>query len=70
VLVEHRTAPDEGGTIAATNANRFPVTLEVPIGAAGQKIEADGDALVRIDGVATWTVTLPPGGRAELGYRL
>ena len=70
VLVEHRTAPDEGGTIAAANANRFPVTLEVPIGAAGQKIEADGDALVRIDGVATWTVTLPPGGRAELGYRL
>jgi hypothetical protein len=68
VLIDQRVAPNEA-TITATNANPFAVTVELPIGAAGQKIEAAGPALPRMDGVATWTVTLPPNGRAELAYR-
>ncbi len=68
VLLDQRVARNEA-TLTATNANPFPVTVELPIGAAGQKIDGAGDPLPRIDGVATWTVTLPPNGRAELGYR-
>jgi hypothetical protein len=68
VLIDQRVGRNEA-TITATNANPFPVTVELPIGSAGQKIEGVGDALPRIDGVATWTVTLPPNGRAELAYR-
>ncbi len=68
VLIDQRAGEGEA-TITATNANPFPVTVELPIGAAGRKIEAAGDVLSRVDGVATWTVTLPPNGRAELNYR-
>ncbi|QQV77881.1 hypothetical protein H5J25_03775 [Sphingomonas aliaeris] len=55
--------------LTATNANPFPATLDVPIGAAGQAIEADDKALNRTDGTLTWSPTLPPGGRADLRYR-
>lgn len=55
--------------LTATNANPFPATLDVPIGAAGQAIEADDKALNRTDGTLTWSPTLPPGGRANLRYR-
>ncbi len=55
--------------LTATNSNPFPVTLDVPIGAAGQKIEADGPEVSRIDGIFTWSRQLPPGGKAELHYR-
>jgi hypothetical protein len=55
--------------LTATNANPFPATLDVPIGAAGQAIEADDKALNRTDGILTWSPTLPPGGRANLRYR-
>ncbi len=55
--------------LTATNGNPFPVTLDVPIGAAGQKIEADGPEVSRIEGIFTWSRQLPPGGRAELHYR-
>lgn len=53
--------------LSASNANSFPVTLDVPIGAAGQKVTGDG--LAEVDGVATWSPVLPPGGSAELRYR-
>ena len=68
VQVDQRVGRNEA-TIAAANANPFAVTVEIPIGAAGQKIETTGDPLPRIDGVPTWTATLPPNGRAELAYR-
>ncbi|WP_375428534.1 DUF4139 domain-containing protein [uncultured Sphingomonas sp.] len=68
VLIDQRVGRNEA-TITATNANPFAITLELPIGAAGQKIEGAGDPLPRIDGIATWTATLPPNGRAELAYR-
>ncbi|WP_375401783.1 DUF4139 domain-containing protein [uncultured Sphingomonas sp.] len=68
VLIDHRVGRHEA-TLTATNANLVPVTLELPIGEAGRDIDATGTPLPRADGVATWTVTLPPNGRAELTYR-
>lgn len=68
VLVTQRmTAPDEG-TVTAANANPFAVTVQVPIGAPGQQIAAEG--LSRIDGIQTWTARIEPRGRATLVYRL
>lgn len=55
--------------LRVTNANRFAVTIEVPIGAPGQTIGAEGGALAQVDGIQTWSPTLPPGGSAELRYR-
>lgn len=69
VLVEQRLIEKGVATVSVSNANRFPVTVDLPIGEAGQKIDADGPKLTRIDGVSTWTVSLPPNGRAELRYR-
>jgi hypothetical protein len=66
-------APGAAGSreavLTASNSNPFPVTLDVPIGAAGQKIEAEGQDVGRTDGIFTWSPQLPPGGRAELRYR-
>lgn len=70
VLVEQTTdAPAKQSTIAVSNANNFPVTVEVPIGAAGYKVEAYEGALRQVDGISTWTVTVPPHGRETLLYR-
>ena len=69
VLVTQTAAAPDSATLLVSNANPFPVTIDIPIGAPGQKITADGDALKAVDGIATWTVTLPPGDRAELAYR-
>jgi hypothetical protein len=55
--------------LTVTNANPFPAAIELPIGSAGQTIEPIGETLPKIDGIATWSPTLPPGGRAELRYR-
>ncbi|WP_076071259.1 DUF4139 domain-containing protein [Sphingomonas montana] len=55
--------------LTARNANPFAVTLDVPIGAAGQTIDPVGRTLARIDGIVTWSPALPPGGQAELRYR-
>lgn len=69
VLVEHRPLEKDVALISVSNANDFPVTIDLPIGSAGQEIEAEGKELERIDGVRTWTVTLAARGRAELRYR-
>lgn len=73
VTLTQSVAPGTGGlreeVLTASNGNPFRVTLDVPIGAAGQTIEAHGQELSRTDGIATWSVQLPPGGRAELRYR-
>ena len=63
------TAASHEAVLTASNANPFAVTLDVPIGAAGQKIDAEGQEVGRLDGIATWSPVLPPGGRAELRYR-
>ncbi|WP_375419731.1 DUF4139 domain-containing protein [uncultured Sphingomonas sp.] len=69
VMIEQVAAEKNLGIVTATNASRSPVTLEVPIGAAGQKITSDDEALAPIDGVATWSAIIAPGARAELRYR-
>ncbi|PZQ56596.1 MAG: hypothetical protein DI555_04395 [Novosphingobium pentaromativorans] len=55
--------------LTVTNANPFAVPVDIPIGTAGQDITADDAALERVDGIATWSPTLPPGGAAQLRYR-
>lgn len=55
--------------LAATNGNPFAVTLDVPIGTAGQAIDAGGQDIGRTNGILTWSPRLPPGGRAEVRYR-
>ncbi|WP_267381380.1 hypothetical protein [Sphingomonas sp. GC_Shp_6] len=69
VLVTRTAAGSHEAMLTASNANPFAVTLDVPIGTAGQKIEAEGQEVAHMDGIATWSPTLPPGGRAELRYR-
>ncbi|GGB22830.1 hypothetical protein GCM10011380_10620 [Sphingomonas metalli] len=55
--------------LTVSNATPFAVRLDVPIGAAGQQIEAEAQDVGRIEGVVTWSPTLAPGGQAELRYR-
>ncbi len=55
--------------VSVTNANAFAVTLDIPVGDAGQAIDAEGAALARVDGFATWSPVVPPGGTATLRYR-
>ncbi|WP_334185633.1 DUF4139 domain-containing protein [Novosphingobium sp.] len=69
VLVSQRMLSQKEAALSVTNANPFAVAIDVPIGSAGQEINADDRMLERVDGVATWSVTLPPGGTAELRYR-
>ncbi|AXB79774.1 hypothetical protein TQ38_025475 [Novosphingobium sp. P6W] len=69
VLVTQESGGSRQSVVTASNANPFSVLLEVPIGSAGQKIEVDGAALGTIDGIATWSLTLPPRGTAQLRYR-
>ncbi|MFV0623374.1 DUF4139 domain-containing protein [Sphingomonas sp. ac-8] len=69
VLVEQASAAPKEATIRVTNATPSAATLDIPIGRAGQTIEADGKPLEQVDGIATWSPTVPPGGSAELRYR-
>lgn len=55
--------------VTVSNRNAFPVILDVPIGAAGQAIQAEGREVGRTDGIFTWSPLLPPGGEAALRYR-
>lgn len=69
VLVAQAILPGNEAAVTVSNANPFAVTFDLPIGAAGQAITPEGRALDRVDGIATWSLVLPPGGRAELRYR-
>ena len=70
VLVEQTVASEGRSTLTVSNANAAPVTVEVPIGGAGGQVTPDkGGPLARVDGVPTWTVTVPPGERRTLIYR-
>jgi hypothetical protein len=66
-------APTTGGEreaiLTATNGSPSAVSLDIPIGAAGQKIDAEDQDVGRTDGIFTWSPQLPPGGHAELRYR-
>ncbi|HXH16618.1 MAG TPA: hypothetical protein VNJ10_10870 [Sphingomonas sp.] len=69
VGVAPERAGSHGAVVTVSNSNAFPVMLDVPIDAARQAIEADGQAVGRNDGIVTWSPLLPPGGKAELRYR-
>lgn len=69
VLVSQKRIGPNGAVLTVANANPFAVTLDVPIGAAGQKVEPQAENVNRTDGIVTWTPILPPGGSAELRYR-
>ena len=57
--------------VTVTNANPFPVPIEVAIGSAGlPAIENPGVPVARIDGVETWTTTVRANGSAVLTYRV
>ena len=57
--------------VTVTNANPFPVPVEVAIGNAFDANYKDASApLDRIDGLQTWRVTVPANGKAELDYRI
>lgn len=54
--------------LTITNANPFPVAVEIPIGSAGQRIIAQGENLAQTDGIATWSRSLAAGQEAQLRY--
>ena len=70
VLVEQSDPAKNVSVLSVSNANAGPVTVELPIGGAGGAVAVDGaGALPRVDGMPTWTVTVPPGERRALTYR-
>ncbi len=69
VLLAQTRLADGETMLTVNNANPVPVAVDVPIGYAGQKIDAPREVVARIDGIATWSPVVPPGGRAELRYR-
>ncbi|MBB5709770.1 DUF4139 domain-containing protein [Sphingomonas xinjiangensis] len=69
VMVEQAVLADKQAVLSVTNANPYPVAAEFPIARAGNEIVSEGEPLVVVDGIATWSPVLPPGGRAELRYR-
>lgn len=68
VTIEQRVLASGEMRLSATNATAWPATLDISIGSVRQEIKAD-PALPRVNGIATWTVTVPPGARADLTYR-
>ncbi|MEG3085042.1 hypothetical protein U1707_15425 [Sphingomonas sp. PB2P12] len=55
--------------VTLSNANPFPVTIEVELGNAGQKaFKAPTATLRRVDGKQTWISTVPANSVATLGY--
>ena len=69
VTISQKAIGPGEAVLSATNANSFAVSIEIPIGAAGQKVEADAGATRVVDGKRTWLVNLLPLQSAELRYR-
>ena len=69
VRIEQTATTRNQSTLTVSNANPFAVLVELPIGGAGQKIEAANGALARVEGIMTWIVTVAPNDSAELAYR-
>ena len=53
--------------VEVSNANAFPVTVEIAIAAPAGNVRAT-PALVTQDGRPTWIATVPANGRATLIY--
>lgn len=57
--------------IVASNANPFPVKVEIAIGEASDgTIMRPSTRLDRIDGIQTWRITLPANGTRTLDYQV
>jgi hypothetical protein len=57
--------------VTVSNANAFPVPVEVALGMAGDAPYVDPTTpLERIDGIQTWRVTVPANGSSTLDYSL
>lgn len=70
ILVD-QTVQGRDRHVRVTNANAFPIMLEVAIGTAGEQAYVDASApLTRIDGIQTWSLKLPANGSAKLDYRM
>lgn len=67
-----QSVPEKGTSmLTVSNANAAPVTVELPIGNAGDGVErSDAGPLAKMDGVPTWTVTVPSGEQRVLTYRV
>ncbi|MBB3941733.1 hypothetical protein GGR39_003414 [Novosphingobium fluoreni] len=68
VLVSNDRINSSEARLRVTNANLIPVTVDIPIASSGPVIKADGVSLPLVDGLPTWTQTVPSGGTAELRY--
>ncbi len=69
VLAGQQVDADRTSRLTLTNATPSNVTVEVPIGYAGQAdLRSAGTPLPRIDGVQTWRVTVPANGTVSLVY--
>lgn len=68
VTASQRKWGAKSNLLTITNANAFPVSVEIPIGSAGEKIVASDQILEHVDGIATWSRTLAPGSVAEVRY--
>ena len=71
MLVEQLAEKPGEARIRVTNANPFPVALEIPIqvGTADVDLKIEGEAPVAADGLRTWSPTVAAGSEAELRYR-
>lgn len=72
-LVAIQTVRDDKDrvTLTASNANPYPVTLELGIGNPGESAARGASAkLRRKDGVETWFATIPANGKVELSYKV
>jgi hypothetical protein len=68
VLVSHDRVTPGVSRLRVTNANPFPVTVNIPIDQSGRTIESDGVSLPLVDGLPTWTQMVSPSSTAELRY--
>lgn len=69
VVGTHERIDQEKRRVSLSNANPFPVTVEVALGYQGERAFTGASApLARIDGIQTWRVTVPPHETATLDY--
>ncbi|MBT0670501.1 hypothetical protein HT136_19220 [Novosphingobium profundi] len=68
VLATQKVVSQREMLLSITNANPFPVLVEIPIGSPGQKIISQDENLPQTDGIATWSRSLAAGEEAQLRY--
>lgn len=69
VLVSQSTPERGHGKVTVTNANPFPVSAEIAVRAPPANVRASA-SLVTVDGLPTWTVSIPANGSRTLTYTM